>query len=127
MDFENEFISDEEDEEEMESLINYIQELPGLNDGDVSVTNPQKAKAIMNTYKILKYITKNSGAKVTCELNEPCNSMGSVTVVGKKLIFDKPELFSVLARVASNVDIYTKTNGDVQIDFTFHNLTIQLN
>ena len=74
----------------------------------------------------MKYLTKGTNAKVTYALNEPYKSMGSVSIVGKELTFSNPKWFMIAVRLASNFNVYPKTNGTVQMDFTFHGLTISL-
>ena len=123
MDFENEFTSDEEVSEMLKNLTDLIGEQAAQEDCKTAVINPMKVKMVLCTYKLLKYITKGSKVNVTYELNKPYKSMGSVTVVGKELSFSKSEWFVAAARLASNVNVYPKTNGMVQMDFTFHGLT----
>lgn len=123
LEFAEAFGVDGEMEEMQESLINLIGEQVAMEEFKTALINPMKVKAVLCTYKLLKYITKGSKAKVTYELNKPYKSMGSVTVIGKELSFNKPEWFVAVAKLASNVNVYPKTNGTVQMDFTFHGLT----
>lgn len=124
--FEREFTTDEEVEAMIEGLLNFIGEQVEEEDNKNAVINPKKAQMVLSTYKLLKYLTKGSGAKVTYALNEPYKSMGSVSVVGKNLIFDNAEWFMAAVKMSSNFNVYPKTNGTVQMDFTFHGLTIPL-
>lgn len=123
MDFENEFTSDEEVSEMLGNLTDLISEQAAQEDCKTAIINPMKVKMVLCAYKLLKYITKGSKVKVTYELNKPYKSMGSITVVGKELSFSKSEWFVAAAKLASNVNVYPKTNGTVQMDFTFHGLT----
>ena len=97
------------------------------NEGSsTAIINPRKVQAVLYTYKVLKYLTKGTGAKVSYALNEPYKSMGSVSICGKDLTFSNPKWFMVAVKLASNFNVYPKTNGTVQMDFTFHGLTITL-
>lgn len=117
-----EFMSDEEIEEALDAFVDAIAEQ--TQDGcTVSAVNPIKRKMVMAAYKVLKYATKGSSAKVTYELHKPYVSMGSVTVEGKELKFDKPEWITAVAKIASNVDIYPTASGKIRLEFTFHGLT----
>ena len=80
----------------------------------------------MYTYKILKYLTKGTKAKVTYVLNEPYKSMGCVSVIGKELTFSNPKWFMIAVKLSSNFNVYPKTDGTAQMDFTFHGLTVSL-
>ena len=126
LDFEKEFMSDAEVEEMLESLTDLIGEQAENEDNRTSIINPRKVQAVLYTYKVLKYLTKGTNAKVTYALNEPYKSMGSVSIVGKELTFSNPKWFMVAVKLASNFNVYPKTNGTVQMDFTFHGLTISL-
>ncbi len=124
LDFEKEFMSDAEVEEMLDGLIDLIE--GQSEDNSIAVINPRKIQAVLYTYKVLKYLTKGTGAKVSYVLNEPYKSMGSVSVCGKNLTFSNPKWFMVAVKLASNFNVYPKTNGTVQMDFTFHGLTVTL-
>lgn len=126
LEFENDFTSDEEVEAMLDSLLMSTAEQIEAEENRDCIIRPDKLKAVLYTYKLLKYLTKNSNAKVTYALNEPYRSMGSVSVCGKELSFDKPEWFMAAVRLSSNFNTYMKTNGTVQMDFTFHGLTTTL-
>ena len=126
LDFEKEFMSDSEVEEMLESLTDLIGEQAENEDNKTSIINPKKVQAVLYTYRVLKYLTKGTNAKVIYALNEPYKSMGSVSIVGKELTFSNPKWFMVAVKLASNFNVYPKTNGTVQMDFTFHGLTISL-
>lgn len=124
-DYLEEFMSDEEAEENFDALIDMIVEQ--TQDGyTVSVINPTKTKMVLSAYKILKYATKGSKAKVTYELYKPYNNMGSITVESDGLIFNKPEWITAIAKLASNVNIYPTVDGKIRIDFTFYGLTTNI-
>ena len=124
--FEKEFMTDDEVEAMLENLLDFVGGQAEEQDNRNAVLNIPKAKILMCTYKILKHLTKGSGAKVSYELNSPYKSMGSVSVVGKNISFKNSKLFTTAANLASNFNVYPKTNGTVQMDFTFHGLTIPL-
>ena len=126
MDFENEFMSDEEVEEMLENLLTAVGEQAEYDDTRTAIINPLKMKAVLYTYKVLCYLTKGTSAKVTYELNKPYKSMGSVSVIGKDITFTNPDWFMAAVKLASNFNVYPKLNGNVQMDFTFHGLTTPL-
>ena len=122
-DTEFEFQSEEEAEDVLNCIIEEIGKQAETEDNCDAIINPLKVKAVLYACKALKYLTRGTGAKVTYKLNEPYKSMGSVSVVGKDLSFCDSEGFVAAAKLASNLNIYPKTNGTTQIDFTFHGLT----
>lgn len=125
-DFENDFTSDEDVEEMLDSLTVSLGEQVECEESQDAVMHPMRAKALLCTYKVLKYLTKGSGAKVSFVINEPYNSMGSVSVVGEHITFRCPEWFLAAIKLASNFNVYPKVDGTVQMDFTFHGLTVPI-
>lgn len=123
LDFENEFMSDEDVEEMLDNLTDLIGEQAEAEDNKNAMINPMKIKAVMYTYNVLKYMTKAMEAKVTYKLNEPYKSMGSVSVVGKDLMFGNPQWLLIASKLSSSFNVYPKTDGTIQMDFTFHGLT----
>lgn len=122
--FDTEFMTDEEVEQMLDSLVTTVAEEAAADDSKTAIINPYKIQQVLYTYKVLKYLVKGiKGAKVDYELHEPYRSMGSVSVVGKDLIFRKPEWFMKAVELANNFEVYPKTNGTVQMNFTFHGLT----
>lgn len=125
--FDEEFTTDEEVEEYYDALLDCLTEQSEQEEpAALRVVDPTRMKSLMYTYKVLKYLLKGSGAKVICEINEPFKSMGSVTVIGKDIKFRKPEWFMMAVKVASNFNVYPKTDGTVQMDFGFNNLLINV-
>jgi len=106
----------------LDEIIKTVADAVDAEDNRASIVNHDKVKLVLRIYHLLKRL---SGVKVTYKLNEPFKSMGSVSVVGKNIIFNNPEIFTAASRLASNVDIFPKTDGNIQVDFTFHGL-IQL-
>lgn len=125
-DYEDEFPLDEESEREFEeALLSFAEDIEADEDR-TAFLNIAKQKQIGIAYAGLKHILKGVGTKVTYKLHEPYKSMGVVSVVGEKPEFVRGDVFSKIARLASNVDIYPRVDGSVQIDFTFHGLTVPI-
>lgn len=122
--FDTEFMTDEEVEDMLDSIVTTVATEIVIDDNKTSVINPYKIQQVLYTYKVLKYLMKgNKGANISYELHEPYKSMGSVSVVGRNLVFRKPEWFMKAVELANNFEVYPKTDGTVQMNFTFHGLT----
>lgn len=89
----------------------------------VSVVRPDKLEMIAAAYDAVKASTSGKGVKVSYELNAPYTSMGSISVTGKEIKIVNTKLFTMAVSLASNFEVYTKTDGKVQMDLTFHNIT----
>lgn len=110
------------DEEELFCIDELAQDITGDESG-ISVIVPERAGHIMSAYKALRRIVRGKNVGITYEFNAPYTSMGSVSVVGREIEITNPALFAKVAEISSNFEIYPKTNGTVQMNFTFHNLT----
>lgn len=122
-DFESEYASDSEIEEAMDSLVISVANDIVQDESRTSIINPYRMQQLLYTYKVMKYLMKGTSAKVTYKLHEPYQSMGSVSVTGKDIEFKKVSWFLRAAELASNYEVYPKTDGTVCMTFTFHGIT----
>ena len=118
-----------DDDEELD-LFRALAETSGepMYEGDmkVSLINYSKEDELMQTYKALKRSARGKNLSVTYEMNKPSQTMGSVTVCGKNISFSNLKDFMFAVNAATNLDIYPKVDGSVQMDFTFYGLTISI-
>lgn len=121
-DFEIEFHSDEEVWEMIDNVVVTIGEAAMVDEAKPSILNPIKIQQMQFAYGVLKYLTKETDAKLTYLLNEPFKSMGSISIEGKTLSFTNSEWFARAAEFASNTEVYPLTNGKVRMTLTFHGL-----
>ena len=122
-DFNKEFENDADVDAALDTLVTVVAQTARVEDNRTQIVNPITMQHLLYTYKILKYLTKGTGAKVTYELHEPYKSIGSVTVCGRNITFAKPEWFMKAVELAANFEVYPKTDGTVEMNFTFHGLT----
>jgi hypothetical protein len=122
-DFESEYASDSEIEEAMDSLVISVANDIAQDESRTSIINPYRMQHLLYTYKVMKYLMKGTSAKVTYNLHEPYQSIGSVSVTGKDIEFKKVSWFIRAAELASNYEVYPKTDGTVCMTFTFHCIT----
>ncbi|MFA7636852.1 MAG: hypothetical protein WCX81_03720 [Monoglobales bacterium] len=123
-DFEKEFQPDEEMDAELDEMIKFIGEKLEEKNSKDAVINPDRMQLVLQVYRAVKCLTKGTGAKVTYILNEPYIDSGCVEVIGKDLTFSKSQLFLDTIRLASNFNVYAKTDGTVSMDLTFNGLTL---
>ena len=116
-------MSDDEIEKRLDEILIPVAKKMAEEDEIDSVLNIQQAEALKYTFQIMQALALATKAKATYEMNEPFKSMGSVSVNGKLLEFNRPDFFMTAIGLASNFNVYPKTNGTVQMDFTFHGMT----
>ena len=122
-DFDKDFDSEEEAMASVDEVMMRIANDVSKDESGTSVVIPERVKQIESAYKTMRLITEGKNVDITYELNAPYTSMGSVSVTGNEVVITNPALFAKVAEMASNFEVYPKTNGTVQMDFTFHNLT----
>lgn len=96
-----------------------------MDDGKrhISIINPIRVKEVRYVFDLIKKAVEKDGVTVTCDI-EPHLSIGYVSITGKNIRFSRPRYFEAAAKIASNVEIYPKTDGTIQVNFTFHNVTL---
>jgi hypothetical protein len=120
--FEIEFHSDDEVWAMLDNVVVTVGEAIVADESKPAIIDPIKVQQMQFAYGVLKYLTKNTDAKLSYALHEPFKSMGSISVEGKILAFTNAEWFSRAAEFASNTEVYPLTNGKVRMTLTFHGL-----
>lgn len=87
---------------------------------EMCIRDCEKEEMVLQMYDALKRSVEK--ATVSYELNAPFKSMGYVSLVGKSVDVFEPEIFACATKLADNVEMYPKTDGTVQINFSFHGL-----
>lgn len=121
--FEVRFLTDDELEKAMDEVVNGIKDDINKDELRTTILSPLKMKQFMFAYAALQYIMKGKNVHISYKMYEPFKTMGSITVEGAVLEFDKPEWFARIAEFASNTEIYPLTKNIVRMTFTFHGLT----
>lgn len=62
------------------------------------------------------------GARVRCFIQKPCKSMAYISIVGKDILIKDPAAFAELAKGASNLEMYPRTDEKVQINLTYNGI-----
>jgi len=120
------YLIPKENEKETEFMLEKLYKKICREENKTSVNNPKKIALVSAVFKTLSQNVTGTNVRVTCKVNEPFRSMACVSVNGFNIFFKDPTLFAKCARLASNIDCYPKTDGSVQIDFTFHGITVTL-
>lgn len=121
--FEIKFLTDAELEKAMDEVVNGIRDDINKDELRTTILNPLKMQQFQFAYAALQYIMKGKNVQISYKMYEPFKTMGSITVEGAVLEFDKPEWFARIAEFASNTEIYPLTKNAVRMTFTFHGLT----
>lgn len=121
--FELNFASDSDVEQELDTIVDALKDDIEADESKITLLSGMRLKQLQFTYAALLYITKGTNSTVTYKLYEPFKTMGSVSVEGEVLAFNKPEWFAKVAEFASNTEVYPLAKNKVRMTFTFHGLT----
>ena len=91
------------------------------------VLNPIRLRQIQFSHAVIKLLTNDIDAKVTYTIHQPFKGMGSICVEGESLEFSNCKWLGRAIEFASNVEVYSLSNGKVRFVLTFHGLTRGIN
>ena len=115
---------DKEYWEFIDSLIEYMKKTCKPPESRVSLVNPLRVRELRFTYDLLKETVTGADIEITLKKHSPITSMGVIAVSGKEIIFKDTKEFKKATSLATNFEVYSKTNGTVEMNFTFHGLTL---
>lgn len=118
-----EFKGKSDEDKELDDFILALGKAVQASESKPAVIDIENVKKVAKAYELVKQLTKGTKVKVEYHINEPVRSMGGVNIIGKNIPINDTELFMQVANLASNFNVYAKTNGTVEMDFTFHGLT----
>lgn len=116
-------LSDEEFEAVLDEFLDSIGEIVEEEELKTTVLNIPRVKQFKMAYAAIRHIVRGRDIRITYKMFEPFKTMGSISVEGSSLEFDKPEWFARVAALASNTEVYPLTKNTVRLTFTFHGLT----
>ena len=81
-------------------------------------------KIVQSAHDLAAQIVSGEGAMIQKEMRERsgCKS-GCVRLIGKELVVRRPDLFVEIGKIATFFEVYSRSDGNIQIDFTFNKLT----
>lgn len=93
----------------------------------MSIINYTTLQIMQISYRALLGMLDKKNVKITYTLHKPYTSMGYITITSRSEIkVDDPEVFAAISKLASNIEVYQRTDGIIQINLTYHGLTMPL-
>lgn len=109
--------------EEAEAFEKEIAELVAKDEAGVHIANPDRFQVFRTAYEMVRSCVGGNDVNVKYGMNEPFPSTSYITIEGKSVITHEPETLMKAMRMASNIEIYALTDGNVCIDLAFHSMT----
>ena len=108
------------DETFFEEIFEDLRETLPAPDKKNAIVNPLRMKEMLHVHKILKESVVGSETYVTYEIDETFMTVACVTITGKIICFKNPDAFFEAVKLADNFEICPKTNGVIDINFSFY-------
>lgn len=89
------------------------------------IKNRDKIELVKKLYEITKTIFVGN-YKSSLKFNKPLKGIGVITLEGKKLECIAPDYLNIISKAASNINIYSKMNGNVVFDFCFYGCEVMV-
>lgn len=96
------------------------------DESKTSMINPERLMDIKQACELLAPGENSSMYSVSVKLHDPFQSVGYIRLSGKEIRIDDARAFCRAASLASNLCVTPKTDGTVEIDLTFHDLTFHI-
>lgn len=117
---------DENEEVSIEALMSLAMDIEH-DEERTSIMNYNTLKIMQLSYRALLGMLGNKDVSIAYTLHKPYTSMGYISISSRSEIqVDDPKVFAVILKLASNVEVYKRTDGVIQINLTYHGLTTPL-
>ena len=113
----------EEEQWEMDEIISRIGAMIAEQESGLSVVDAQRVKEFIACETYLRTQLRGTGIKIEAIPNDGYASSGVIRVTAKELVVDDPERFVKMTELASNFEIYPRTDGKLMFALTFYGMT----
>ena len=121
--FDTEYMNDDEIENILlEEIKPFVQKAID-EQNEPSILNPNRVKELAISYNILESIVVGDNVKISYVLHKPFTSMGYIRITGNNISFPNIKAFLKAVSLASNFELLPKTTGEIEMNFTFHEIT----
>jgi len=111
-------------ENELDAIMQEVAEKARKLQKRPQLLNPVRLRQMYLAHSALQKAVAGHAVEITYELHEPSVDSGSISIVGKNICFVDLDAFFEAIKLANNLDMYTRTDGTVCIDFVFYSLTV---
>lgn len=123
MDRQNYLNSDDEEDDEMLLLLGRMMR---EEEARPHILDPKKAGKEIYVLRLLRELFRGEEAEITFDIAEVAASMGTVSVKAYGLKCADTDALAEIIELTDNFSVYAKTDGSVQLDFTFYNVTLPI-
>lgn len=117
----------QEEFEHLDAIMSAFGEQIEADEERTSFLNLDTKRLMTASFLAIKKAIEGKSVKMQYYLHEPYTSMGYISITGKDVYVADPKMFSAISQLASNMEVFPKTDGSIQINLTFHGLTEHIN
>ena len=107
---------------EMEALLDCLGQWILEDEQQPGIISPVRYQQFQLSHDLLKKLITGIDMKISYEIHEPFNSMGSITIEGDQLEFTNCRWLSRAVGFADNLEVYPLATGKIRMVLTFHGL-----
>lgn len=108
---------------EFDDIISSIWEMIENEEHGVSVVNDKRVREFILCESILRRVLTGRGIRIEVVPHDGFASVGVIRVSARNLTVKDPIAFSRAVNLASNYEIYPKTDGKIMFALTFYGMT----
>ena len=106
-----------------EKLLQEIAKMIEAGEAGKTQLVPDRIRCVELVYDAICCAISKNTAKVEYEIGETFPSVAIITITGKAVLVQDTQLFAKAVSVADNFEVCPLTNGEVQINLGFYNVT----
>lgn len=117
---------DDEEDREFDALIEIFREAQENSHGAVYVANPRRVREFIECESFLRRMFKDTGATIEVVPNDGGGSIGVIRVLTKTINIRNTAGFVRAVRLASNYEIYPRTDGKMMFALIFYGMATRV-
>lgn len=109
--------------DDTDDFIRAVGERIAAEESGISIANPTREKEFQVCADYLKKTLRGHRLKIQCEPHDGYASVGVIRVLAEDFTVMKTDEFAAAVKLASNYEIYPRTDGKVMFALTFYGMT----
>ena len=119
-------MEDEWTDEQFQLIAGWLAHAIDAEDAKPHILNPARLKEMDQAYQLAEIFAKETGLKVSVEMNTPLKSAGIIRLEGKPSLFKNCQLFTDICRRATTVAVNPHYGRDLEIEVIFYGIAVPL-
>ena len=118
--------SEEDLNQEIDALVEYINESVNTNAEIVRLLSPMRVNNVRLCAAVLNKFAGGEDLRIECEMHKPLESSAYISLEGKTISMDDTRWLTRVGSLASNMEVYPLNSGGVRLTFMFYGITKEI-